>query len=105
MIGGAAIQLMVLILGVSMFFQQYLTPTPGMDPVQRKVLLAMPVILSVSFLIYPLPAGLVLYWIVNNTISITQQLYIKRDRAISPLPATLLTGAALVVVGYLLTIL
>ncbi|NDC38284.1 MAG: membrane protein insertase YidC, partial [Proteobacteria bacterium] len=105
MIGGAAVQLMVLILGVSMFMQQYMTPTPGMEPAQRKVLLAMPVVLTASFLIYPLPAGLVLYWIVNNTISITQQLYIKGARAISPMQATLIAGAALVAVGYLLTIL
>lgn len=105
MIGGASVQLMVLILGISMFMQQYLAPSPGMDPAQRKVLLAMPVMLSVSFLMYPLPAGLVMYWIVNNTISITQQLYIKRERALSPMQATLLAGAAFLALGYLLTLL
>ena len=104
MIGTVPVQLMVLILGVSMFIQQYMTPTPGMEPAQRKILLLMPLILSISFIVYPLPAGLVLYWIVNNTISITQQSFIKNERRVSPLQATLLAGGAMLVFGYILTL-
>ena len=104
MIFGFPVQLMVIILGVSMFVQQVMTPTPGMEPLQRKMLLAMPIVLSISFLVYPLPAGLVLYWIVNNTISIVQQLYIKRELFISPMQATLLAGAVILALGYLLTL-
>lgn len=104
MVFGFPVQLMVIFLGVSMFVQQVMTPTPGMEPLQRKMLLAMPIVLSISFLVYPLPAGLVLYWIVNNTISIVQQLYIKREFFISPMQATLLAGAAILAVGYLLTL-
>ena len=64
-----------LIMGVSMFAQQKLNPAP-MDPVQQKVLMALPFVFTVFFAFFP--AGLVLYWVVNNTLSITQQWYITR---------------------------
>ncbi|MCE2678991.1 MAG: membrane protein insertase YidC [Burkholderiales bacterium] len=63
------------IMAVSMFVQTKLNPTPP-DPVQAKVMLFMPIIFSVMFLFFP--SGLVLYWVVNNILSITQQWYITR---------------------------
>lgn len=64
-----------LIMGVSMLVQTKLNPTPP-DPVQAKVMLAMPIIFTGMFLFFP--AGLVLYWVVNNLLSIAQQWHITR---------------------------
>ena len=64
-----------LIMGASMFLQQQLSPTPP-DPMQAKVMKLMPVIFTVFFLWFP--AGLVLYWVTNNLLSITQQWYITK---------------------------
>ena len=64
-----------IIMGATMFIQQQLNPTPP-DPMQAKVLKLMPVIFTFFFLWFP--AGLVLYWVVNNVLSIAQQWYITR---------------------------
>lgn len=102
-VGGLHVPLMVLILGVSMFFQQYFTPSAGLDPTQRKVMLFMPLVLTGSFLIYPLPAGLVLYWVVNNTISIVQQVFLRTERRLNPYQATAIAGGAMFVFAVILT--
>ena len=60
---------------ISMFVQTKLNPTPP-DPIQAKVMMAMPLIFGVMFLWFP--AGLVLYWVVNNILSIAQQWQITR---------------------------
>ena len=59
-----------LIMGATMFIQQKLSPAPP-DPVQAKVMMALPILFTFMFLWFP--AGLVLYWVVNNTLSIAQQ--------------------------------
>ncbi|WP_166268635.1 membrane protein insertase YidC [Marinobacter caseinilyticus] len=64
-----------ILMGTSMFIQMSLNPTPP-DPMQAKVMKMMPVIFTVFFLWFP--AGLVLYWLVNNILSISQQWYITR---------------------------
>ena len=64
-----------LIMGASMFAQQLLSPTPP-DPMQARVMKLMPVIFTFFFLWFP--AGLVLYWVTNNLLSITQQWYITK---------------------------
>ena len=102
-LAGIHVPLMVLILGVSMFFQQYYTPTAGLDPMQRKIMLFMPIVLTGSFLIYPLPAGLVLYWVVNNTISIVQQIFLRTDRKLNPYQATAIAGALMFIFALVLT--
>jgi YidC/Oxa1 family membrane protein insertase len=61
---------MPLIMGVTMVVQTKLNPTPP-DPMQAKIMLWMPIIFTGMFLFFP--AGLVLYWIVNNVLSIAQQ--------------------------------
>ena len=53
-----------------MFLQQRLTPAAG-DPTQQKVMMFMPVIFTVMFINFP--AGLVIYWLCNNILSIGQQ--------------------------------
>lgn len=64
-----------LIMGVSMFFQQKLNPPPP-DPTQAKIMQWMPVFFTFFFLWFP--SGLVLYWVVNNLLSILQQWIITR---------------------------
>lgn len=64
-----------LVMGATMFIQTKLNPTPP-DPIQAKVMLLMPVIFTFMFLWFP--AGLVLYWTVNNILSIAQQWQITR---------------------------
>jgi YidC/Oxa1 family membrane protein insertase len=64
------------LMGLSMFLQQRLNP-PSPDPLQAKVLMFMPVIFTVLFMNFP--AGLMLYWFVNNTLSFLQQWYIMRS--------------------------
>jgi YidC/Oxa1 family membrane protein insertase len=64
------------IMGVSMFVQQKLNPPPP-DPMQEKIFMALPFVFTVFFAFFP--AGLVLYWTVNQLLSITQQWYITRQ--------------------------
>ncbi len=69
-----------IIMAISMFVQTKLNPTPP-DPLQAKIMLWMPIIFSVMFFFFP--AGLALYWVVNNILSIAQQwqinqIFIKR---------------------------
>jgi YidC/Oxa1 family membrane protein insertase len=64
-----------ILMGLSMIVQSWLSPTPP-DPVQAKIMKIMPVVFSVFFFFFP--AGLVLYWLVNNILSILQQWRITR---------------------------
>lgn len=64
-----------LLMGITMFIQQRLNPTP-MDPIQARVMMVLPIAFTFFFMFFP--AGLVLYWVVNNTLSIAQQYYITR---------------------------
>jgi YidC/Oxa1 family membrane protein insertase len=64
------------LMAVSMFIQTKLNPTPP-DPIQAKVMMFMPIAFSVMFFFFP--SGLVLYWVVNNVLSITQQWVITRN--------------------------
>jgi YidC/Oxa1 family membrane protein insertase len=63
------------LMGVSMFIQQKITPNT-MDPMQAKIMLVLPI--GLTFLFINFPAGLVLYWLTNNTLTITQQLVTDR---------------------------
>ena len=65
-----------IIMGATMFIQQKMTPT-NMDPNQAKIMLMMPVVFTFLFLNFP--SGLVLYWMVNNLLTILQQYLIKRQ--------------------------
>ncbi|WP_341936882.1 membrane protein insertase YidC [Marinimicrobium sp. C2-29] len=65
-----------LMMGLTMFIQFKLNPTPA-DPTQAKIMQLMPIVFTFLFLFFP--AGLVLYWVTNNTLSIAQQYYITRQ--------------------------
>jgi YidC/Oxa1 family membrane protein insertase len=67
-----------LIMGASMFLMQKLQPAPT-DPMQAKVFQLMPIMFTFFFLMFP--AGLVLYWTVNNLLSILQQWFVNRQIA------------------------
>jgi len=65
-----------ILMGFSMYLQQRLSPQPSADPMQAKMMMFLPVIFTVFFLSFP--AGLVLYWLVNNCLSVLQQWYVMR---------------------------
>jgi YidC/Oxa1 family membrane protein insertase len=69
---------MALIMGASMVIQQWMTPTTG-DPRQAKMMLFMPIIFTFMFLNFPV--GLVIYWLVNNLLTIAQQYVMLRQPA------------------------
>jgi len=66
-----------LVMGATMFIQQKLTPSQ-LDPVQQKIFLIMPVVFTFLFLNFP--SGLVVYWLVNNILTIAQQLSVNRKK-------------------------
>jgi YidC/Oxa1 family membrane protein insertase len=75
------IYVLPLLMGATMWFQQRITPSNFTDPMQEKIFKWLPVIFTVFFLFFP--AGLVLYWLVNNIVSIGQQWFVnKRIKAI-----------------------
>ena len=63
------------LMGITMLIQHKLNPTP-LDPIQARVMMILPIAFTFFFLFFP--SGLVLYWVVNNTLSIAQQYYITR---------------------------
>ena len=65
-----------LIMGVSMFIQQKLNPAPP-DPMQAKIMMSLPFVFTIFFAFFP--SGLVLYWVTNNILSITQQWVITKQ--------------------------
>ncbi|MBU0734213.1 MAG: membrane protein insertase YidC [Proteobacteria bacterium] len=72
------IPILTLLMGASMFIQQKMTPTPG-DPTQAKIMMFLPVIFTFMFINFP--SGLVLYWLINNILSIGQQYRIHKKPA------------------------
>jgi YidC/Oxa1 family membrane protein insertase len=70
------IPVLTILMGASMFIQQWMTPTAG-DPNQRKIMLLMP--LMFTFMFVSFPAGLTVYWLVNNLLTIVQQYWINRQ--------------------------
>ena len=73
------IRLLPLLMGISMFVQQKMSPSPGVDPTQQKMMMFLPVIFTVMF--WGFPTGLTIYWLVNNLLSIGQQMIQNRQHA------------------------
>jgi YidC/Oxa1 family membrane protein insertase len=69
------IPVLTIIMGATMFFQQKMSPPAG-DPTQAKMMMLMPIVFTVIFINFS--SGLVLYWLVNNVISMAQQYYITK---------------------------
>jgi YidC/Oxa1 family membrane protein insertase len=78
MVAGTEIRIPVLtlLMGVSMLIQQRMTPQTG-DPTQQRMMMFMPVVFTVMFINFP--SGLALYWLVNNVLTIAQQLLMQRS--------------------------
>jgi YidC/Oxa1 family membrane protein insertase len=76
MIAGVPIPVLTLVMGLSMLVQQRMTPQQG-DPMQQRMMMIMPVMFTFMFINFP--AGLVLYWLVNNLLSIAQQYFMLRS--------------------------
>jgi YidC/Oxa1 family membrane protein insertase len=72
------IPVLTLIMGASMFLQQKMSPPPG-DPTQAKMMMLMPIFFTFIFINFP--SGLVLYWLVNNILSMVQQHYVAKKTA------------------------
>ncbi len=70
--------LLPILMGITMFIQQKMTPTAG-DPAQARMMLFMPVVFTLMFLIYPIASGLALYWAVSNVLQIGQQWLMDRS--------------------------
>ena len=98
---GIGIPLMILLMGASMLIQQWTTPT-AMDPAQKKAFLLMPVMFTGMFIVFPMPSGLVLYWLINNVISIVQQQFLRKEAGMGPWQATMIASVAIFVTGYVL---
>jgi YidC/Oxa1 family membrane protein insertase len=73
-----------IIMGVTMVITQKMTPSTA-DPTQAKIMMVMPIVFTFMFLNFP--AGLVLYWLVNNILTIIQQMYMKRGDGTKKAPA------------------
>ena len=101
---GIPVPVMVLLMGGSMFLQTLTTPTSA-DPNQKKIMYMMPIMFTIMFVIFPFPSGLVLYWLVNNTITFIQQYALRTERNIHPYRATFAAGAIVFAIGYVVTLL
>ena len=75
LLGGFPIGPLPLLMGATMVIQQKMTPS-NMDPAQAKMMMALPFVFTFMFLNFP--SGLVLYWLVNNILTIAQQAYINK---------------------------
>lgn len=71
------IPMLTLLMGATMYIQQKMSPQPG-DPSQAKIMMLLPLVFTVMFINFP--SGLVLYWLVNNILSIFQQYMTQKDR-------------------------
>lgn len=72
------IPVLTIVMGATMFLQQKMSPPPG-DPAQAKIMMFMPIMFTVIFINFS--SGLVLYWLVNNVLSISQQYYVTKKSA------------------------
>ena len=69
-----------------MWFTQKLTPAPGMDPMQQKMMQFMPLVFGVMMAF--MPSGLVLYWVVNGGLGLLQQWWMTKRHGGEPVAAT-----------------
>jgi YidC/Oxa1 family membrane protein insertase len=104
MIAGFGVPVMVILFVLSMMVQQWTTPSQ-MDPVQKRVMMVMPIVFG--FLFMNMPAGLTLYWLTNNIISIGQQKAMYKfgpTQAKKALGVTLAVAAVTFVLALLLSL-
>lgn len=78
------------LMAISMYAMQKMTPTPGGDPAQQKMMALMPVMFGGMFIIFPVSSGLVLYIFTSNLVNMAQQYFLNKS---NPLPMPALKGA------------
>jgi YidC/Oxa1 family membrane protein insertase len=76
------IHVLPILMTIAQFISQKMTPTPGQDPTQAKMMMLMPLLFL--FMFYNMSSGLVLYWLTSNLVAIAQQWFINRSM---PAPA------------------
>ena len=74
------------LMGISMFVQQRMTPTPGMDPMQAKMMYLMPVVFT--FIMLNLPSGLTIYIFLSTVLGIAQQVWMNKEKTTTTKLAT-----------------
>ena len=67
-----------ILMAVTMYFLQKMTPTATADPAQQRMMNMMPIMVGGMFVVFPVSSGLMLYWLVGNIIGIGQQWFINR---------------------------
>jgi YidC/Oxa1 family membrane protein insertase len=102
---GVNFPIMILVMGGAMFYQQWVTPMPTIDPAQRRMMLIISAVFPVSFLIFPFPSGLALYMLTNTLVSLIQQAYLRNDSHQSPGRATTLASLGIFAIAYVLSLL
>jgi YidC/Oxa1 family membrane protein insertase len=80
LLGGTALGLLPLVMGATTFIQQKMTPATG-DPKQQKIMMMLPLVFTFMFLNFA--SGLVLFWLINNLLSIIQQFYINKTTTVA----------------------
>lgn len=100
---GVNVPIMLFLMAGTMYYQQVTGPQPT-DPQQAKMMKYMPLIFTGMFVLFPMPAGLVLYWLVSNIISIIQQMYLRGHKKGSALKATAFASIVIFSVGFALTL-
>jgi len=103
-VAGVGIPVLVVLMVLAMIFQQQTTPTPSMDPAQKKIMMLMPFMMGTFFFIWAFPAGLTLYWLTSSVISIGQQKGLQSDLKISALQLTLLVSAATFIIALIMAL-
>lgn len=103
-LGPIPLPMLTLLFGASLIYQQRLNPPQFTDPAQEAVFKWMPYIFVALFIIFPMPSGLILYWLINNLSSIAQQVLIKKSGIKSMFITNLFINLILVVVAFLLTL-
>jgi YidC/Oxa1 family membrane protein insertase len=83
------IHILPVLMTVAQFVMQKMTPTPGQDPNQAKMMMFMPLIFL--FMFYSMSSGLVLYWLTSNVVGIAQQWFINRSMPV-PQPVEVAAG-------------
>jgi YidC/Oxa1 family membrane protein insertase len=83
------VRMLPLLMTAAQFVSQKMTPSPGMDPAQQKMMMFMPLVFL--FMFWSQPSGLVLYWLTGNLVSIGQQWLLNRT---TPAPAVVVATPA-----------
>jgi YidC/Oxa1 family membrane protein insertase len=102
MVGGFGIPVLVILFIASMLYQQWATPST-MDETQKKIMLVMPVIFGFVFFIH-MPAGLTLYWLTSNVISIAQMHQLRKEGKHSAFLVTSAVAGVTLLIAFLLTL-